>query len=235
MKILIDADKLHMLLLLHENDIWLSKADKYRSLLEQFLLGFTVYTAVFPNFFLSCLFKASVPILITWSIWQMVKSDNYSMEKLQKDIQGLNEITHPFSLVAIMDTFHEHPNKFLVYYDRKWKCKFLLNYKTAAEHDEASICARLAQELQINLEDITIGKCAERIQKKFNPNEEIEKTYLHTLYNVKIANFPEKYKQSIFEVDGKSFYWMSISEMEQDKDILEKNMDVLSLVKECIL
>ena len=45
------------------------------------------------------------------------------------DINKLNEISHNHSIIVIKDTFNEFSNRFLVYNDTKWDCKFFLNYK----------------------------------------------------------------------------------------------------------
>lgn len=43
--------------------------------------------------------------------------NKYTHLDLGREITDLNEIQHRFSLVAIKDTFNEHPNRFLLYYN----------------------------------------------------------------------------------------------------------------------
>ena len=60
---------------------------------------------------------------------------------LYDEMVANNEMEHPFSIVAIKDTFREFPNKYLLYYDNRWNCWFFFNFKTVenAEQNEASI------------------------------------------------------------------------------------------------
>lgn len=234
MKIIIDAEKLDLLLQLHHTDIWMSKIAKGNNLLQQLLLLISVYMASFPHYTVAYVFYCITGVSVVWSIFIMCNSDSYSVEQLHKDIKGLNEITDPYSLIVIKDTFNASPNRYLVYYDKKWKCKFFLNYKTKNENNEEYLRAKLASELKVAQESIKIEKKAERIQKKYNPQLEHNKTYYHTLYYVELANIPEGYKQAIFSSDDRTFYWMTLEEMELDKDIQEKNLEVVSFVKDVI-
>ena len=38
-----------------------------------------------------------------------------------------NVNTHNHSIIVIKDIFNDFSNKYLVYYDSKWDCKFFLN------------------------------------------------------------------------------------------------------------
>ncbi len=55
---------------------------------------------------------------------------------------------------------------------------------------------------------------------------------LHRLYEIKIQVFPEDEQKENFVVNGRHYYWMSISEMERDPNIVKKNLDVIDFVKE---
>ena len=45
----------------------------------------------------------------------------------------------------------------------------------------------------------------------------------------------EKMKKDSFVVNGKRYYWMSVTEMEKDENIMEKNREVVDFVKEKIV
>lgn len=183
---------------------------------------------------ISCMIL-SIAFLIR-GIYMICKSveTKYGHDKLLNDIKNLNEITHPFSIIVIKDTFSKYPNKFLLYYDNRWACKLFLNYRTNSgtnSDNEENIRIHLSNELKLPLEKIKIKYCLTRIQKKFSVSDKICKCYEHRVYYVEIP-FRPFIKKTEFEIDGKYYYWMTMSEMEQDKEIQSKNLDVVDLVRE---
>lgn len=42
---------------------------------------------------------------------------------------------------------------------------------------------------------------------------------------------PEHMKQDKFELDGKVYYWVNMHSLETDENVMEKNSDVLGIVK----
>lgn len=155
---------------------------------------------------------------------------NYDHEKLFREIEGMDKVKYAYTIVAIKDTFHAHANRFLLYYDTQWDCRFFPSYKTA-EENESSIRERLSHELKLDPESIVLEPITEVTQKKFAPHAKVERVYSHTLYLASIQDFPENLKQDEFEIDGKKYCWMSIPQMEQDHKIQERNMEVVGLVK----
>lgn len=170
--------------------------------------------------------------ILIWGIFKMVKSREqlYGHQKLFDDITELNTITHPFSIVAIRDTYNKFPARYLVYYDKRWGCRLFLNYRTVQDN-VSSLRRHLSAELQIDEKSIAVEyKCSE-IYSKFSCSDNIEKIYDHQIYLACISKFREELQAAEFEINGKSFYWMTMDEMESDKDIQEKNMDVIKLIK----
>jgi hypothetical protein len=159
----------------------------------------------------------------------------YDHKILYHDIENLNEITHPFSIVAIKDTFNEFSNRFLLYYDEAWKCWFFFSFKTIETQNEENIKTRLSNLLHIEKKNIDLQYKLERIQPKYSIKDNINKVYLHRLYQGYISDFPEVYKNNQFEINGVKFKWMTISEMENDSTIKKINQDVVSMVKDKIV
>ena len=62
--------------------------------------------------------------------------------------------------------------------------------------------------------------------------ESVNRIYNHRLYEIKIQVFPEDEQKENFVVNGRHYYWMSISDMERDPNIVKKNLDVIDFVKE---
>lgn len=156
----------------------------------------------------------------------------YDHEQLCADIEALDQVKHRFSIVAIKDTFNDYPNRFLLYYDKRWDCKFFFNYKTTDAGNEENIKARLSNELKIEKSAILVEKRAQSVYKKFSVSAEKTKVYEHTIYYAELTNYDDLLRQDEFEIQGKHCYWMTISEMEQDEEIQKKNLDVVQLVKD---
>lgn len=141
---------------------------------------------------------------------------------------------YPHSIILIKNTFENKPNKFLVYYDARWNCKLFLNYKTFKNYDEniKNIKNNLGMDLKIDEGDIRCAFEFDKVHTKYSVSAGKEKCYLHSFYKCVINNFNNKITEDEFTIDGKKYYWMSISEMEADKRIMEVNSDVVKMVKE---
>lgn len=62
--------------------------------------------------------------------------NKYTHLDLGREITDLNEIQHRFSLVAIKDTFNEHPNRFLLYYNEDRVNDHRLYYAEISEYKD---------------------------------------------------------------------------------------------------
>ena len=165
----------------------------------------------------------------------IVKSvkDPYSQEDLCKDIEELNEVTHPFSIIAIKDSFNNYSNRFLVYYDERWDCKLFPSYKTV-DNNEDNIKIRLSNELKVGKDCISLEYKTYEIHRKFSVSNNETRVYDHRAYSATLKNFSAMMKGDTFEIDGKKYFWMTISDMEKDERIMEVNSDVVSFIKKNI-
>ncbi len=168
-------------------------------------------------------------------IYMIIKDskDKYGHNKLYDDIESLNQIQHNFSIVAVKDTFNKYSNRYLLYYDEGWDCKFFFSYKTV-DNDEDNIKSRLSRELNIKENTISMQFKTETIQKKYSVKHKEERTYDHRLYYATISKYSDHIMEDEFEIDGKKFFWMTIQDMERDERIREVNSDVVSLIKDTI-
>jgi hypothetical protein len=148
-------------------------------------------------------------------------------------LEGLD--THPFSIVAVKDTFNRFSNRFLLYYEKTWKCWFFFSFKTSDIADEENIKSRLSNLLHIDKKSIALQYISERIQPKHSLRDDVDKVYLHRLYKADITSFSEQCKNDTFEIDGTEFKWMTIADMESDERIMEVNKDVVSMVKDKVM
>ena len=141
-------------------------------------------------------------------------------------------IQHNHSLVAIKNTFNNTSNKFLVYYDERQDCKLFSNYKTIDTDNEAALIDYIAADLDCDKRKINCKYITSRIQSKYSYSHNENRIYNHRLYEINISHFPERIKHNDFTINGKHYYWMSISDMERDENILKKNKEVVDFIKE---
>lgn len=172
-----------------------------------------------------------------YGIWEIYRTHRYPFDKdiLYAQIEEANLMTeHPHSIVLIKDTFNENANRYLVYYDARWKCRLFLNYSTVNSDigsDETNIRKHLGMELKIEEKNISGVFEFEKVHEKFSVSAQETKCYRHRFYKYAIKFFTEQLKQNSFEIDGRKYYWMSIAEMENDKRIMEVNNDIVKMVK----
>lgn len=236
MKILIDDVKLN--LLLEQKKHFIGKTIVWDSALSSVSLLISVIIADYQDVFgiSGIVFKTIFVILGLFftgkSIFDIIKSSKYqySYEELFRDINKLNEISHNHSIVVIKDSFNKFPNRFLVYEDKLWDCEFFLNYKENPNNEEF-IRSHISNELKIDSEDIQLKYISQKIHEKYSEKAKEIKIYSHKFYLATIKNFPDFMKNDSFEKDGRKYHWRSMMELEQNPDVLAKNMDVVNFVK----
>ena len=155
---------------------------------------------------------------------------DYSAEKLQNDIQNIAKKTHDFSLLVIKDSSNLHKGKFLLRYDKRWKC-YLLPYKnTHKENDADFIKTYLTDDLLF--ENCVLGEPKSQTVTKFSVSANRTKTYNHTFYPVSFnchdsLNISNK---DTIKILGEKYRWFSIDEMKRDKNIMEKNGETVNYI-----
>lgn len=149
----------------------------------------------------------------------------------EMDINKLNEIAHSHSIVVIKDSFQKFPNRFLVYEDKRWNCEFFPNYKENHNNEEF-IKSHISNELKIELSNIKLKYVSQKIHEKYSESAKENKIYSHKFYLAEITDFPDFMRQETFECDGKVYHWRSMPELEDNREVQKKNMDILNFVKE---
>ncbi|MBO5523111.1 MAG: hypothetical protein J5986_05475, partial [Roseburia sp.] len=130
--------------------------------------------------------------------------------------------------------YNEFSNRYLLYYDTRWKCFLFPNIRTD-ENDsknEENMIHDISNSLKIKTGQLSVKKVGEKIHQKYSVSDEKMKWYHHTFYEVNVQEFPEEAKKPQFSIDGKNYCWMSIAEMENNSRIQEVNSDIVSMVKE---
>lgn len=110
----------------------------------------------------------------------------------------------------------------------------VLNYKTKDRNNESALKQQVAADLGLDSANLLFDYIASRVQEKYSVSHGEMRIYNHRLYEIHCCDFPEKFKENNFVINGKHYYWMSIPEMEKDKNIQEKNLEVVDFVKEYI-
>lgn len=185
-----------------------------------------------PGILLKCVFCV-LGILFTFIvIWKIHKSkkNQYTHKDLLKDISDLNRVAHKHSIVVIRDTFNEYANRYLVYDDKKWNCKFFINYKDNI-NNESFVIEHLSRDLKTPTNSIKLDLVTEITHSKFSESHGKNKTYAHKFYSAVISDMPEHLKKDSFEIDGKKYYWLNMNDLESDEDVRKKNMDIVNEVK----
>ncbi len=108
--------------------------------------------------------------------------DRYTAKRLYEETADLNEIEHRYSIVAVKDTFQKYPSRFLLYYDKRWRCNFFFSFPTAEtdEKDILDISTRLSGALQIPAQQIQLEKRGFDLSRKYSVSHEENRTYAHT-------------------------------------------------------
>lgn len=155
------------------------------------------------------------------------KRDDF-LDKIKIIAQQKNVKTTPSNPVTSAE------KKYLVYYDERWDCKLFLNYKTVDRADEESVINKVSADLNVDKSQINCRYISSKVQEKYSESHQENRIYNHRLYEIKIQVFPEDEQKENFVVNGRHYYWMSISDMERDPNIVKKNLDVIDFVKESI-
>lgn len=240
MQLLIDSAKLEALLQRKQDDIGYKKLNQGCNVANALLVLYGGFSAS-PE---TALWAKAMAIIagglgLYWSGCAMVKAikNTYNADLLQHDIENLNEIEHPFSLVAIKDTFNKYPHRYLLYYDNRWGLNLFPNYRTQATEEEniANIISHLSNELQIPAQDINVEQKGYKLTTKYSVSDKVQKVYAHTLYQANIKKLPKKLQADSFMIGDRKYSWWSIDKMEADEYIRKHNLDVVELVKNNIV
>lgn len=235
-------------LLLDENDIKLVLEQNRDNIGRKPLFGFDslvasigfLLTIIFTDFqqyiVLQYLLSILAIIYFMWGIYNIFlyhKSKSFNKDILFQQLEDINLMeTHPHSIILIKDDFNENPNRFLVYYDTRWKCKLFVNYHTSGNSDAENI-ANITQHIQTELKT-SPQNCVylfDKLHSKYSISAKRDKYYHHKFYRLTMSE-SDITREDNFTIDGKEYFWMSIAQMEKDKNIMEKNRDIVSFVKE---
>lgn len=169
--------------------------------------------------------------------WLLNRKSQFSKDILYEKICEKSEIEKAsFSIIVIKDEFNEYPNRFLVYDDGRWGCKLFLNFymqNTNGEREKSNQLDSVSNYLKIRKEDMVIDYLFVKESTKYSLTAHKDKSYDFYYYYVKIRKeaFTDNMKHQIFEIEGRTYYWMSMDMLWKDRSTVERNSDVLRVVK----
>lgn len=237
MKLLLDSDRIKLILSEHRELIGLPKLDGIDSIIAGIAFIVTLVFSDFENakWLQNTLIVVTV-FYVAWGIYhlyQSYKHSNFNTEKLFSLLEEINEMEkHPHSIILIKDDFNENSNRFLVYDDPRWHCRLFPNFSTITENETENI-SNIKKHIRMELKTKPDDGCFlfEKLHSKYSVSAKKDKTYLHRFYKFQIEK-NEEIIQDTFHIDGKTYYWMSIAEMEADESIMQFNSDIVGFVKQ---
>lgn len=193
-----------------------------------------VASAVLSQFFLQVFWiKALVWIAIglyavhfVWLLLRYFKSP-YSIRDLYNEISASSEKVHEFSLLVITDSSGLHNDKFLLRYDKRWKC-YLLPYRPTHADDDASAVAEYVRSFP--LASPKIGEVKSEKLTKYSVSADRVKDYFHRFYPVSFDFSASGMCGNSLKINGEKYRWFSILEMKEDRSIREKNLETVDFV-----
>ena len=151
---------------------------------------------------------------------------------LKKDLLAIAKKKSKFSLIVIKD--NNAPPKFLLFYDKRWKCYLFMYYHTVNNENSNIIKAKQTLCNNLGLRDsneITARFLFEKTHEKRSVPDKINKVYEHRFYEVVV---PQEMlnKKTYFRVGNRKYRWMTIDDMRIDKALMQKNEDVIEYINE---
>lgn len=238
-KVLLTEDRLQLILERHKNQI--RRPGHLSDIITGLTFSISTLAATYGDFWIfrgehvKIIILTVAVLLTTWGVLMEIsnQSKKFNSDKLFEELKANNEIEHPFSIVAIKDTFREYPNKYLLYYDNRWNCWFFLNFKTKEDSDlnASNIKKGISSKLKIDTNEIELNYIDEEMHHKHSESHDEDRWYHHKLYSCEFASFREELEKDDFTIDGVKYKWMTIAEMEKNPSIKQHNMDVVQFVK----
>ena len=174
---------------------------------------------------------ARIDRIVSISEWRISgKIGMLSQGDLIKILQLVAEINtniyHNFSLVAVK----RKDGRYIQRYDKDWNC-WLFPYYRTTDNNKENIEKQVKNELGIecSISYITVAEHC-----KYSARDEVYKRYKHKLYKIELTDVPEHMMETMFELSAIQYKWMTIEEMEENKEIMEKNDDVVAFIKKSI-
>lgn len=241
MKLIIDSERLKNILSQKEKHFTTSYAEPLSIMFTSFAFFLTLFCSEYKGiWFISAEYVKFLVIgmsvsFFSYGLYLLYKkrANSFTSEALYGEIHMLNEVNgNIFSIVAI---HCKKSNKYLLFYDEKWKCNLFPNYKVRGLGEEKelnNLKTLLSHDLNVKANKIELTYKFQRESTKISQPTQVEKLYVFHIYYAEIKDSKLENCDSSFEINNKTYSWKSISEMEQDDAIKRINMDVVGFIKD---
>lgn len=161
-----------------------------------------------------------------------------SVEYIIDKILSESKTPYEFRLLYVIKRGSVENAKILVFYDELYKCYMLPHARTEeinASEELAKI--KISEYIQIPSKAIRINhyrQNLEKISKKFSEYHGLETVYNFSFCNIVFNTtlLPAYIKDTEFVVNGRTFKWMSLAELDHDENTRKKNGDVIRFIED---
>lgn len=228
----IDKDRLHALLKSHKHDLEMGKVECAVNVVAAVFYLPAAYSI--KNIYLRYALLTLAIIFLIWNICLLVRviKYHYGVEQLFKDIGNMD--IHS-SIVAVRDATSEFKNRYLVYWDDGWGCDFFPNHTMpdADDSDQSIVADYLKNQFEIPDSDFQLRYVTNSHSSKPSTEHDNEiRNYDYRLYEADVKKMPQEWTGDQFTLGSKKCKWMTLDEMERDKNTKSINGDVISLVRQ---
>lgn len=243
MKFFIDEDKLKHLIMNKKSYFEISYSESIGLIIAGFSLLFSIYCSDEYKEIAGVsgssikIFMGLISIsVILYGIWLLYKkkTNKYTCSQFLDDISRLSEINdNTYSIISVHDNT---TNRYLLYYDKDWDCKLFLNYKNRNRdltQEMKNIKTLLSQNLQISSKNIKISYKFTENSEKISIGNNTNKMYEFHFYYAILKDIPTD--SNFFKISGVEYFWMTLEEMQQDANMMKKNRDVISHIKNSLV
>ena len=147
----------------------------------------------------------------------------YTYEDLYRDLDSASDRLHDFSLLVVKNPKGKNSGKFLLKYDKRWKCWLFPYTKSHDDNNEQNVLQRA---IDIGLSDCNVTFVGmDDFTKPSVSHHNVEKNYRHRYYRVDSENL------NSFAARHKKYRRFSIEEMKENDDIMAKNSETVTYVE----
>lgn len=226
----IDIDTTRLALLLEKNKRQIGSHAKWTTPLSVFIsLLLTRVTCDFKDCFAlkaeewKFIINSALIISFICSVCLIIKQcqrGKLTSEKLYEKICELDETINERRALLICCNISNHKNEILVYYDLLWECFLLPHYPIDDNIHISEIKTFIADDFHIDDKNVLIEKVATQESRKRSKRTNLDKNYIFEYFLMRLYNIPKNCKQKQFDIAGRRYCWMSLSELQGEKNTM---------------
>lgn len=186
--------------------------------------------------------KLIVYLLGLYSIYWLAKElwqtrVGNSQVRLESEILESIKNAPDFTVIYLVKLTSDQIPRVLVEWKDSWGCYFL-PYVARSQSDDFStqsltaLQRTVASYFGVSSESVSIDHLRDYsfVSEKYSPPDKVHKQYNFDFFffSVPKEKMIESYTSSPFQVGGKTYFWKTITELQQDEKTMAKNGDVVS-------